>query len=401
MKVLHVIPSVSERSGGPGQAIVPMCRTLQARGIELLIATTDADLETRNLSYKTQNGNHAQPTRNPTIQDHKGIPTIFFPAQWGQSFKYSRPLAAWLEERVRDFDLVHIHAVFNHCCIAAAKVCRDKKVPYIVRPLGTLNPWSMKQKSLRKQLFWRFAGKEMFKHAAAVHYTTNAEQKATEESLGLNHGVVVPLGVDTRLFTSEQDDEVFQRRFPSLTGFPYLLVLSRLHPKKGLDILIDAFVPLVRQPKFSQWRLVLAGDGSPGYVDSLRKKVTAHGGDEVVMFPGWLQGRMKLSALQHSSLLVLPSHQENFGLCVVEALACGVPVLVSQHVNLASEIEAARAGWITHLERNGLRGSLIEALSSKVERKLRGEAGKQLALKFDWPRIGEQLTTVYSDVLRS
>jgi glycosyltransferase involved in cell wall biosynthesis len=378
-----------------------MCRALREQGIDVLIATTDAGLETSNSNHKTLNGSQTRRKREPVVQDHGGIPTIFFPAQWGQSFKYSRPLASWLEKNVQDFDLAHIHAVFNHACIVAARTCRRKDVPYIVRPLGTLDPWSMRQKSLRKQLFWRLAGKEMFKNAAAVQYTAPAEQKAAEESLGVNHGVVVPLGVDAGLRSAEQDDEMFQRQFPSLIGFPYLLVLSRLHPKKGLDILLNAFLPLVKQPEFARWRLVLAGDGPKGYIDSLQKRVTANEGDGVVLFPGWLEGQLKLSALQHSSLLVLPSHQENFGLCVVEALACGVPVLVSPHVNLAPEIEAAGAGWVAHLEENALRASLIKALRSKEERKLRGEAGKRLALKFDWSTIGQQLAALYSNLLRN
>jgi glycosyltransferase involved in cell wall biosynthesis len=378
-----------------------MCRALQGQGIEVLIATTDAGLETRSSNCETPNGSQPKRNRNPLLQQRKGISTIFFPAQWGQSFKYSRPLATWLEKNVQDFDLAHIHGVFNHACVIAARTCRRKNVPYIVRPLGTLDPWSMRQKPLRKQLFWQLAGKEMFKHAAAVQYTAPAEQKAAEESLGVNHGLVVPLGVDTSLFANEQDKENLERQFPSLIGFPYLLVLSRLHPKKGLDVLLDVFLPLIKQPEFARWRLVLAGDGPQAYVDSLKKRVRAHGGDGVVLFPGWLEGRLKLLALQHSSLLVLPSHHENFGLCVVEALACGVPVLVSPYVNLAPEIEAAGAGWIAHLETNALRASLIEALSSNEERKLRGEAGKRLALKFDWPAIGQQLAAVYSDLLKS
>src|SRR3977135_4493328 len=110
MKVLHVIPSVSERSGGPGQAIIPMCRSLQEQGTEVTIATTDARFR-------------KQPSLG-AIPIHKGVPTIFFPLQWGESFKYSKPLAAWLDANVDQFDVVHIHAVFNHACLAAAAACR-------------------------------------------------------------------------------------------------------------------------------------------------------------------------------------------------------------------------------------------------------------------------------------
>src|SRR5882724_7852529 len=101
MRVLHVIPSVAERSGGPGQTIIPMCRSLQEQGTEVLIASTDAGLTDDQISIGV-------------LVNYKGVPAIFFPAQLGDSFKYSKPLRVWLDANVKDFDIVHIHAVFNH-----------------------------------------------------------------------------------------------------------------------------------------------------------------------------------------------------------------------------------------------------------------------------------------------
>ena len=101
---------------------------------------------------------------------------MFFPPQFGASFKYSRPLASWLSSNIKNFDLAHIHAVFNHSSVAAAQACQKAGVPYVIRPLGTLDPWSMTQKSLRKRLFWQLSGKGMLHHAAAVHYTSEVEK---------------------------------------------------------------------------------------------------------------------------------------------------------------------------------------------------------------------------------
>src|SRR2546425_3197362 len=130
MKVLHVIPSISEHSGGPGQAIIPLCRALRDKGVEVLLATTDAGM----------------PETGQTAEDKgKEVPTIFFPVQLGRSFKYSRPFTKWLDESVSEFDVVHIHAVFNHACVSAALARSQKGIPYILRPLGTLDPWRMKQ----------------------------------------------------------------------------------------------------------------------------------------------------------------------------------------------------------------------------------------------------------------
>ena len=361
-----------------------MCRSLQEQGTEVVIATTDAD-----------------PKEQTALADegtYRGIPTEFFPLQWGESFKYSKPLAAWLDANVARFDVVHIHAVFNHACIAAAGACRKHRVPYVVRPLGTLDPWSMKQKSLRKSLFWRLFGKRMLSAAAAVHYTASAEKSAAEGSLGLRRGQVIPLGVETLLTVNGNGNELLAGKIPKLAGSPYVLVLSRLHPKKGLDIFIDAFVSLIRQEGFAGWKLVLAGDGPPEYVQTLKQKVSAHQAADAIFFPGWLEHDEKAAFLQRASLLALPSHHENFGLCVMEALAAGVPVMVSPHVNLATEIEAAGAGWIAPVTSAAIEAALAEALGSEAERARRGKAGKSLSLEFSCERVAVRLNEMYAAV---
>jgi glycosyltransferase involved in cell wall biosynthesis len=387
MKVLHVIPSVSERSGGPGQAIVPMCGSLSAQGIEVLLAATDDGLPAQNSPGGPKRG---------AVTRYKNLPAIFFPVQLGASFKYSRPFAQWLDEHVADHDVVHIHAIFNHACIAAARACSKKGVPYIVRPLGTLDPWSMKQKSFKKKLFWKAGVKTMLTGAAAIHYTTKGEQEAVENSLGLNHGVVVPLGVDKPTTPAPDAVAKLAERFSALLDHPYVLVLSRLHPKKALDVLIDAFVSLTKRAEFRQWRLVLAGEGPDDYVASLKRMVAERDADELVIFPGWLDGEHKEAALRNASLLALASHQENFGLCVMESLACGVPVLISPHVDLAPEIEAAGAGWVADVNKPDILAKLTEALGSDNERSRRGEAGKTLSNKFSWEMIGCQLREMYT-----
>jgi len=371
MRVLHVIPSVSERSGGPATAIIPMCRALMREGVEVFLVTTDAGVPEK---------------RNGDAFEYKGVPARLFPSQLGESFKYSRPMASWLTTNIRNFDLAHIHAVFNYSSMAAARACRDAGVPYVIRPLGTLDPWSMTQKSLRKRLFWQVSGKAMLQRAAFVHYTSDAEKLSTEGRMGLNHGKVIALGIETSTATNNLADH-----FPELVRDPYVLVLSRLHPKKGLDVLIDAFQSLETQ----HWRLVIAGDGPSEYVSRLNSKVK---GDRT-LFTGWLEGERKEAVLGGASLLVLPSHQENFGLCVMEALAHSVPVLVSPNVNLATEIAAHNAGWIATIDKDALAAKLAEALRDKEELSRRGRAGRQLSQKYSWENAARSLVTFYREVL--
>ena len=372
MKVLHVIPSVSERSGGPAAAIVPMCRALQGQGIEVCLATTSHGL--------TQ-------TNTDSIKEYKGVPARFFPVQAGSSFKYSRPLTKWLKASVRDFDLVHIHAVFNHASVAAARECRRVGVPYVVRPLGTLDPWSMKQKAGRKKIFWSLVGKRMLRGSAAVHYTAVGEKTAVEESLGINHGRVIALGVEVNGSPSAKRAVDY---FPVLDGRPYVLFLSRLNPKKNVGVLINAFKSL----KQDAWCLVIAGDGSRDYVASLNQRV---GGSEKIIFTGWVEGEQKEALLRDAALFALPSHQENFGLSVMEAMARGVPVLVSPHVNLAPEIEAANAGWVVDLAH--VKEGLAAALNNEAERARRGEAARQLSQQYSWQRTATDLIELYRQIV--
>jgi glycosyltransferase involved in cell wall biosynthesis len=356
-------------------AIVPMCRALQQRGIEVLLVATDH--ETSGVSETAR------------VVDSQGVPAIFFPSQFGDSFKYSRPLSVWLDTNAHEFDVGHVHAVFNHSSVAAARAFRKARVPYVIRPLGTLDPWSMKQKPLRKRIFWSLVGQTMVSGAAAVHYTSQSEKSATERLLGVNHGQVIPLGIDVIADSTNGA----RRDRPSN---PYVLALSRLHPKKGLDVLIDAFIALTCRAEFDQWQLVIAGDGPVDHVELLKKKAAS--AQNRILFTGWLDGERKEGMLRNASLLVLPSYQENFGLCVMEALARSVPVLISPHVNLAGEIESANAGWIAPVETLALSETLAKAFSNPEELAKRGKAGKSLSQRYSWERVAKDLAELYTDI---
>jgi glycosyltransferase involved in cell wall biosynthesis len=372
MHVLHVIPSIAPRYGGPSSAVVGMSNALQHVGVAVQIATTDADGPTR---LRVPHG---------TNVEWAGVPTVFFPRQWSESFKYSRPLAGWLTDHVAGFDVVHIHAVFSHACLAAATACRRRRVPYVVRPLGTLDPWSLQQKTVKKQVLWHLGVRSMLEQAAAIHYTTLSEKRLAESALQLERGVVVPLGVDEALF-----DASGPRCEP-----PYVLVLGRLHPKKGIEAFVDVFLEVTE--RLPRWKLMIAGDGEADYVTQLRARVESIDSNHRVVFSGWLQGHAKADALRGAALLALPSHQENFGLVVAEALACGTPVMVSTHVNLADEIAAAHAGWVVPLDAEAQRQTLKNILDDEAERERRGQAGRELATaRFRWQSVADEVSRLY------
>lgn len=387
MKVLHVIPGIASRYGGPGRAVLATCLALKCQGVETLIATTDVD------------GPGRLPVDLARPITYRGVQVIFFPYQWSEAFKYSRPLGCWLEANVRHYDLLEIHAIFSHSSLAAARSCRRHGVPYVVRPLGSLDPWSLKQKRLRKRILWHIGVKQMLRGAAAIHYTTEEERRLAEHALGLKHGAVVPLGVDEDILKIPVNPDDFREHYRVLGKDPYMLALCRIDPKKGLELLLDSFLDLIRQKEFQHWRLVVAGDGEAGYVASLRRFVGERKGNSHVLFTGWLDGVIKIAALKGAALFVLPSFQENFGLAVVEAMACGVPVLISTHVNLANEIRAAGAGWIEILDRSAFSQTLAEALRDERERVSRGAAGRELVrARYTWSTVASELADLYRSI---
>ena len=392
-----------------------MCRALIAQGVDVTLATTDHDLPVATcefLAATCQNGAAVRiegnvpaatgneqregnevlsgtTTPNPNLEtrNHNGIPTIFFPWQFGTSYKYSRPFAQWLNKHVADFDLVHVHAVFNHASGAAARACLKHGVPYVVRPLGTLDPWSMRQKSFKKKMFWWLHGKRLLSSAAVIHYTTEGEKQATEQSLGLNHGAVVPLGVDSQNLGYDAALEAPRD--------PYVLFLSRLHPKKAVHVLVPAFLSAAKRVRDRNWRLVIAGDGPEDYYAQVKRLIESGSGHDQIVLKGWVKGETKRELLQQASVFALPSYQENFALCVVEAMSCGIPVVVSPQVNLASDIAAATAGWISDVNVDDLTRTLTEAMLSESERLKRGKNGKALARSFEWDQIGPKLVHMY------
>lgn len=384
MRVLQVIPAVAPRYGGPSKAIFEMCRALKSRGLEVLIATTDVDGRAR---LQVQTGSEIE---------YRGVPTIFFRGL-GERFNYSPALGRWLDDNAAGFAVVHIHAVFSHPCIAAARACRKHNIPYIVRPLGSLDPWSMQQKALRKRLMWQMAAGRMLREAASIHYTTDEEQRLAESSLALDHGVVIHLGVDLEPIQGATVEASFREHHSALGERPYVLALSRIHPKKNLELLIEVFLELTKRPELSHWRLVIAGEGDSSYLARLR--ALAQNGDPII-FAGWIDGSMKSSAIQQASLFASPSRQENFGIAAAEALACAVPVVVSEHVNLASEIARANAGWVASLERADFSRMLCEAMMSGEERQRRGRAGKCFVEEnLSWETTASELEKLYSAVI--
>lgn len=376
LRVLHVIPSVAARDGGPSAAIGPMCAALRARGVEASILSTDADGP----------GSLDVPLGQPTTW--RDTPAIFFRRDVSVAFKYSRGLARWIRAHVDSFDLVHIHAVLSHAPLAAAAACRTTAVPYVVRPVGTLTTWSLAQKPWRKRVLLAAGGRRMLKGAAALHYTSAEERDETERQLAPPRGVVIPLGIEM----PDVDPTVIAGRDEDL----YMVCVSRLHPVKRLELLIDAFAAQPPQTR-GRWRLLIAGDGDPSYRRSLEARAASTGINSI-RFLGWVTGAEKQALLAGASLFALPSQHENFGVSVLEAMAAEVPVVISREVGLSGAVAAADAGWVIDAGPQSLTAALAAAMTDASARAVRANAARRLAEHYSWATVAERIEAMYLDI---
>lgn len=384
LRVLHVIPAVARRYGGPSEAVARICGSLPACGVDPFLVTTDAD------------GPGRLAVAYGDWTDFRGIPTRFFERGWSEAFKWSAPLAAWLRRHTHEFQVVHIHAVFSHSSVAAADAARRAGVPYVVRPLGSLTGWALGRRRFLKTCLWHVGVGRMLRNAAVIHCTSRREKDDVERLIGRRTGHVIPLGVDLPVAAPAGEPTDADR-----AGGPYVLALGRLHPVKGLDLLISAFRQLADQPRFRHWSLVIAGDGEPEYVALLRRMAGTDAAPGKIRFEDWVSGDRKTRLLGGAALLAMPSHQENFGLAAFEALAHGVPVLVSDRIDLAETIQSAGAGWVSELTPDGLLRSLGDALQNGQARRDRGLVGQALvAGEYTWQAVGTRLAELYRETCR-
>ena len=374
MKVLHVIPAVAPRYGGPSQAVVGMCQALLRAGVDAQLLTTNAD------------GTGTLGVELGRLTSYQGVPAIFF-ARIGERFKYSASLARWARGHLREFDAAHIHAVFSHSSLAASRACRTQGVPYVVRPLGSLDPWSLRQGAWKKRLLLRSGAGAMLAGAAAIHYTTHEEAELAAPVAAGIRTVVVPLGIDPG------DTDTMPAPDPGRQ--PLVLALSRLHPKKNLEALIQAFSLATTDSGLAEWRLYIAGDGEAAYRARLKSLAARSAASSRIRFTGWVEGAAKRALLEKAAVFAAPSFQENFGLGVLEALAYGVPAVVSRAVNLAGALEGAGAGWAVGTEPTELAAGLRRAMADGVQREQRSGAARVFAARFSWDSAAAALVRLY------
>jgi glycosyltransferase involved in cell wall biosynthesis len=373
MKVLHVIPSIGPLRGGPSIAMGTIARALRDGGVQVDVATTnDNDSELLNVPLEQ-------------AVDESGVRYWYF-ARTAYPYTTSTGLARWLRKRAGDYDIIHTHALFSFSTSVAAAAARKFAVPYIVRPLGTLAPYGMEQHSFLKRVSWMMVERRLLTQAAAIHFTSEAEREDAER-LGKWRSVVVPLGVPAPAHAA---------RIHSDANPLVFLFLSRIHPKKRVDLLLEAFA-VVR--KTQPARLLIAGTGEQDYVTKLKALAERLGVTDAVSWTGHLRGTDKERVLAEAHAFVLPSINENFGIAPVEALAAGLPVIVSRGVAIHREVEEANAGVVVADDAHSLAAGML-GMQNTTERAAMSANAEQLArAHFSIEAMQSGLIAMYERVL--
>lgn len=375
LRILHTIPSLSITEGGPSQVVADMLHALEELGAEVALLTT---LGSSGIGVSRVS---------------QSIPTHCFESIGKERWGISLQVVKWLRENLKNYDVVHIHKVFTFVSFATSFYCRKFGVPYVLRPAGMLDKYCLKVGFFRKWLYRVLFETRNLECAAAIQCTTTHEKYEIERLRANRNLIVIPLG--TNIF---ENSNVATEISPVKTAPLNILYLSRLDPKKGIENLIRA-VGLLKDEK-PHFVLSLVGTAASDYVEKLKKLAQQCGAASRTEFKGFLTGEDKLREFQKAFVFVLPSFDENFGVAVIEAMACGVPVAISNHVGICQTVLDSHAGVAIPTDPEGIAKVLKTLISNPAEVDvMRINARLLVEREFRWQQIAKQLELLYKNIL--
>jgi glycosyltransferase involved in cell wall biosynthesis len=379
MRVLHVIPSIAALDGGTSKVVLDTCKALRASGVAVEIATTNTD----------EDSDFVIPKEGPALIGD--VPVYFFARRNRWRYKFSWGITTWLSQNVGKYDLLHIHAVFSYSTAVAARYARKYDVPYIMVPHGMLAPWPIRKNRLIKQVYLKGIEKKNMERAAAVHF--GAEDEFRTSLLIGRSNFVSPYVVD---FIPAANGSSRSKTGSKLR----ILYLSRLDPKKGIDLLFGAVCRLASERK--DFELVVAGSGEPEYEQQVKAMIEKMGLSAVTRLVGFVEGAEKASLFKSADLFVLSSYDENFGIAVAEAMAAGLPVLVTDRVNIHEQIREGGAGLVVSATVDSVYAGIRKMLDDSELRLSMGRRGSQLVInKFSPAAMTRNTLEIYRDIIHN
>ncbi len=392
MRILHVTPSYypAIQFGGPIQSVHLLNTALQQAGVNVDVFTTNAGLE-KEAAFQSSDW-----------QELDGLKIRYFRYHGYVHFTFSPKLGWALLKAIKHYELVHITAVWNFPVWVAAVICKWHKKPYVISPRGTIYPETVALKSalIKRIYYWLFA-RFALKNASAIHFTAQDEQDKVGGYLKLpTPSFVIPNGINTKVVDQPSANARLSAHFSQLENKSYVLFLSRIHPKKGLDLLMEAFAKVTQS--FPDLYLVIAGPDNEGYQAVVEEYVQKQGLADRVIFTGMLSGERKWAAYRDAALFVLPSYSENFGMSVVEAMACRTPVVISDQVGISADIQANEAGIVTKTNAGSVADGILLLLTDTDRRqKISTNARKMVQDYYSVDSLSTAFLTKYKELIRA
>lgn len=385
MKLLRVIRSLDPRGGGPREGIRQITPHLAAYGVETTVASLDSP-------------------DAPWLADFPARTYALGPVQGGYGYRPGLPRR--IQTLAQAHDVVIIHGIWQYHAMATWRALHHSDIPYLVYTHGMLDPWfkhTYPLKHLKKWAYWPWADYRVLRDARAVLFTTEQERLLARESFWLYHAheQVVNYGISGPDGVPELQRQEFLSRFPELNGKRLLLFLSRIHPKKGTDLLIEAFARICDQDP--RLHLVIAGPDQVGWQEALHQRATELQIAERITWTGMLSGDLKWGSFHSAELFCLPSHQENFGIAVAEALACCLPVVIGKPVNIAGEVTAAQVGFVVEDSIDGTVKGMTNwlNLNAETQAQFREQARQLFQSKFEITQSSRNLRGILEKAVSS
>jgi glycosyltransferase involved in cell wall biosynthesis len=379
MRVLHVIPFFAQSRGGLVAATCGQSRELVKRGHEIEVLTTDFELDNELVESIRSEG--------------IGVTLVRCDLALGL-FLVSPSIKAWLRARIEEFDIIHMHGFRSYQNNIVHAFAKRHRIPYVLQPHGSLLPFFEKQ---RLKLLYDFVwGRRILDDAATVIALNRMEEKQCI-SVGVKEDRIriIPNGISTSEFEYLPERGAIRARFGIGPDWPVVLYLGRIHKIKGLDLLLDAFAPLVA--KLKNVRLILAGPDD-GFLTDLESQTRALGIEDRVIVTGPLYNREKLEAYVDADVCVLPSQYEVFGITVLEATACGTPVVATRRCGISDFV--ARIGYVVDYDSHELGKAILEAIiAKKSNRDLAHDLRNLVKREFGWDDLIEKLEGIYEEIV--
>jgi glycosyltransferase involved in cell wall biosynthesis len=384
MRILHIISSVSATGGGPIEGVKQLGTILSHSGHRVEVASLD----------------------DPAAPFLKDCPIPVHPLGPAMSkYGFSSRLIPWLRANRSHYDAVVVNGIWQYHSFAAWRALRNSDTPYVLFTHGMLDPWFKKEyplKHLKKWMYWPWAEYRVLRDAKAVLFTCEEECRLARDSFWLYrcNEVVVNYGTSRPEGDPDAQRQEFFTHYPELQGQKLALFIGRIHPKKGCDLLIEAFARVLGP--HPDWHLVIAGPDQVGWQEALNYRAAQLGIASRVTWTGMIKGATKWGALRSAEVFVLPSHQENFGIAVAEALAAGLPTLISNKVNIWREIVADDAGMVSEDNLEDTCTLLQSYLDLPAEKKLamRQAARECFDERFEIRRAADSLHAILTNFSR-